>query len=76
MHLELSKAQVNEILALDQNEFQQWINGVSEKEPERKKASGPKHVEINANKLTTNLDQGYDLVSFFPNGTKAIMKSP
>ena len=76
MHLELTEAQVNEILALDQDEFQQCMNGVSEKEPENKKARGPKRFEVNANKLTSYLDQGYELVSFYPKGDKAIVRLP
>ena len=76
MHLELTDEQVNEIIALDQDEFQRWINGISEKEPEGKKDSGPKHIEVNANKLTSYLDQGYELVSFYPTGGKAILRSP
>jgi integrase len=77
MQLELTEDQKNEILAFNQDEFQQWINDISEKEqPEGKKASGPKHVEVNADKLTSFLDQGYELISFYPKGDKAILRLP
>lgn len=75
MHLELTEEQVSEVIALDQDEFQQWINGVSEKEPDSKKTGGQRHVEVNAKDLMSYLDQGYELVSFYPRGVKAIVKS-
>lgn len=70
----LSEAQINDILLLEQDEFQAWINGVLEKEPTGKNANGPKHIEVDAERLTTYLDQGYELVSFYPRGDRAIVR--
>jgi site-specific recombinase XerD len=63
-----------ELMAMTDEEFKNRIREISEKQRESMKQNSIKHKEISTRELASYLDRGYELVSFYPKGDRAIVR--
>ena len=61
-------------VAMDTEDFQARIREISDKQRESMKSNGFKNRTISTKELDDYLDSGYELVSFYPKGDKAIVR--
>ena len=63
-----------DLAAMDTEDFQARIREISDKQRESMKSNGFKNRTISTRELDDYLDSGYELVSFYPKGDKAIVR--
>ncbi|MEM0136481.1 MAG: site-specific integrase [Thermoplasmatales archaeon] len=72
--IKLSDKDKEELLSMNTEDFQKRIGEISDKQRESLKSNGFKNRTISTRELDGFLDKGYELVSFYPRGDKAIVR--
>ncbi|MEM0135317.1 MAG: hypothetical protein QXU18_08860 [Thermoplasmatales archaeon] len=72
--IKFSDREREELIAMNNEDFQKRIRDISDKQRESMKSNGFKNRTISTRELDEYLDKGYELVSFYPKGDKAIVR--
>jgi len=63
-----------DLMSMSDEDFQKRIREIADRQRESLKSNSVRHKEISTRDLASYLDRGYELVSFYPKGDRAIVK--
>jgi hypothetical protein len=75
-NVKLSEEQRKELMALNVDEFNERLREIAKKSQANALNNGNSHKTIPEKDLTNYLNQGWQLVSFYPDGNKAVIRLP
>ena len=63
-----------DLMSMSDEDFQKRIREIADRQRKSLKSNSVRHKEISTRNLASYLDRGYELVSFYPKGDRAIVK--